>query len=74
VRILATARRAFVLFTSYRQMRLIYEMVSFEIEYPTLLQGTGPRSALLDEFRATPTASCSPPPLSGRAWTFQASG
>jgi ATP-dependent DNA helicase DinG len=55
VRILRHSRgRAFVLFTSYRQMRLIYEMVSFEIEYPTLLQGTGPRSALLDEFRATP--------------------
>ena len=28
--------------------------VSLEIEYPTLMQGTGPRSALLDEFRATP--------------------
>jgi Rad3-related DNA helicase len=24
------------------------------IEYPTLLQGTGPRNALLDEFRSTP--------------------
>jgi len=46
--------RAFVLFTSYQQMRLVYEKVSFEIEYPTLLQGTGPRSALLEEFRSTP--------------------
>jgi ATP-dependent DNA helicase DinG len=46
--------RAFVLFTSYQQMRLIYDRVSIEIEYPTLLQGTGPRHALLDEFRATP--------------------
>ncbi len=46
--------RAFVLFTSYQQMRLVYDRVSLEIEYPTLLQGTGPRSALLDEFRATP--------------------
>jgi ATP-dependent DNA helicase DinG len=46
--------RAFVLFTSYQQMRLVYEAVSFEIEYPTLLQGTAPRSALLDEFRSTP--------------------
>jgi ATP-dependent DNA helicase DinG len=43
-----------VLFTSYQQMRLVYEKVSFEIEYPTLLQGTGPRNALLEEFRATP--------------------
>jgi ATP-dependent DNA helicase DinG len=45
-----------VLFTSYQQMRLIYDRVSFEIPYQTLLQGTGPRSALLDEFRATPNA------------------
>jgi ATP-dependent DNA helicase DinG len=46
--------RAFVLFTSYSQMRLIYDRVSLEIEYPTLMQGTGPRSALLEEFRNTP--------------------
>ena len=43
-----------MLFTSYQQMRLVYEAVSFEIEYPTLLQGTAPRSALLAEFRSTP--------------------
>ncbi len=54
-RILRHSRgRAFVLFTSYQQMRLVHDAVSFEIEYPTLLQGTGPRGALLDEFRATP--------------------
>src|SRR5262249_16349757 len=46
--------RAFVLFTSYQQMRLVYEAVAFGLEYPTLLQGTAPRSALLDEFRTTP--------------------
>jgi len=46
--------RAFVLFTSYQQMRLVYDRVSLEIDYPTLLQGTGPRNALLDEFRSTP--------------------
>src|SRR5271157_364592 len=48
--------RAFVLFTSYQQMRTVYEQVSFDIEYPTLLQGTGPRTALLEEFRTTPHA------------------
>jgi ATP-dependent DNA helicase DinG len=54
-RILGHSRgRAFVLFTSYQQMRLVYDRVSLEIEYPILLQGTGPRSALLEEFRATP--------------------
>ncbi len=46
--------RAFVLFTSYQQMRSVHDEVSFEIDYPTLLQGTGPRSALLEEFRRTP--------------------
>lgn len=46
--------RAFVLFTSYQQMRQIYDQVALEIPYQTLLQGTAPRSALLDEFRATP--------------------
>ncbi len=54
-RILKHSRgRAFVLFTSYQQMRMVYDRVSLDIEYPTLLQGTGPRSALLEEFRATP--------------------
>jgi ATP-dependent DNA helicase DinG len=48
--------RAFVLFTSYQQMRLIYDRVSLEVDFPTLMQGTGPRSALLDEFRATPNS------------------
>ena len=47
--------RAFVLFTSYQQMRLMYDRISLEIDYPTLLQGTGPRSALLEEFRETPS-------------------
>jgi ATP-dependent DNA helicase DinG len=55
VKILEHSRgRAFVLFTSYQQMRIVYDKVSFEIDYPTLLQGTGPRSALLEEFRSTP--------------------
>jgi ATP-dependent DNA helicase DinG len=46
--------RAFVLFTSHQQMRALYDRVSFEVEFPVLLQGTGPRNALLDEFRRTP--------------------
>ena len=48
--------RAFVLFTSYQQMRLIYDRVSMEVPFQTLMQGTGPRSALLEEFRSTPNA------------------
>ena len=55
VKILDHSRgRAFVLFTSYQQMRMVHERVSFDLAYPTLLQGTGPRNALLDEFRSTP--------------------
>ena len=55
VRILNASRgRAFVLFTSYMQMRQIHDRVSFAVEYPVLTQGTKPRTALLDEFRATP--------------------
>jgi ATP-dependent DNA helicase DinG len=55
VRILNASRgRAFVLFTSYLQMRQIHDRVSFMVEYPVLTQGTGPRTALLDEFRRTP--------------------
>ena len=34
-----------------------YDRISFEIDYPTLLQGTAPRSALLEEFRSTPNCS-----------------
>jgi len=57
VRLLELSRgRAFVLFTSHQQMRLAYDRVSLEIEFPTLMQGTGPRSALLEEFRATPNS------------------
>ncbi|MGD0199592.1 MAG: ATP-dependent DNA helicase [Bryobacteraceae bacterium] len=57
LRILKASRgRAFVLFTSYQQMRAVHDRVSFEIDYPALLQGTGPRTALLEEFRSTPHA------------------
>jgi ATP-dependent DNA helicase DinG len=48
--------RAFVLFTSYQQMQQAYDRTSLSIPYPTLLQGTAPRMALLDEFRETPNA------------------
>lgn len=49
-----TRGRAFVLFTSYSQMRDIYQRLLREIEFPMLLQGDAPKSALLEEFRATP--------------------
>ena len=49
----ASRGRAFVLFTSYQQMNAVHDAVSFAIEYPTLIQGSAPNSALLDEFRET---------------------
>jgi ATP-dependent DNA helicase DinG len=49
-----THGRAFVLFTSYAQMRNIYQRLLGEVEFPMLLQGDAPKSALLEEFRATP--------------------
>jgi ATP-dependent DNA helicase DinG len=55
IRLLQHSRgRAFVLFTSYQQMRQLHDLVSFAIDYPTLLQGSAPKNALLEEFRSTP--------------------
>src|SRR6185437_4541006 len=51
-----TRGRAFCLFTSYSQMRDLYERLASELGYPLLLQGTAPRKALLEEFRETPNA------------------
>jgi ATP-dependent DNA helicase DinG len=49
-----TSGRAFVLFTSYAQMRDIHQRLLSEVEFPLLLQGDAPKTALLEEFRATP--------------------
>ena len=44
-----------------------------ELDYPILVQGTAPRSALLREFKATPQRrAASPRPASGRASTSSA--
>jgi ATP-dependent DNA helicase DinG len=51
-----TRGRAFVLFTSYATLREVQARASTEIEYPILVQGTSPRSALLREFKATANA------------------
>ena len=51
-----TKGRAFCLFTSHAQMREAYERLSNLVSYPLLLQGTAPRSVLLERFRATPGA------------------
>ncbi|MGA2560643.1 MAG: ATP-dependent DNA helicase [Terracidiphilus sp.] len=56
-RVLALSRgRAFCLFTSYSQMRDLYERLLPVLDFPILLHGTAPRKALLEEFRSTPNA------------------
>jgi ATP-dependent DNA helicase DinG len=51
-----TRGRAFCLFTSYAQMNELYNRLLGELEYPILLQGDAPKTALLEEFRTTPNA------------------
>jgi ATP-dependent DNA helicase DinG len=48
--------RAFCLFTSYSQMNDLYERVRTRVGFPLLLQGTAPRSVLLERFKNTPAA------------------
>ena len=52
----ATKGRAFVLFTSYAALRAIQQIAEIELPYPILVQGSAPRSILLDQFRTTPNA------------------
>jgi len=57
VRLLELSKgRAFCLFTSYAQMNDLYERVRSRVPFPLLLQGTAPRSALLERFKNTPAA------------------
>ena len=51
-----TSGRAFVLFTSYANLREVHRLAAAELEYPILVQGSAPRSALLRDFKATPHA------------------
>jgi ATP-dependent DNA helicase DinG len=48
--------RAFVLFTSYAVLRDVQRFVEMALDYPILVQGSAPRSALIDQFRTTPHA------------------
>ena len=51
-----TQGRGFLLFTSYAAMRHAYGLIAPHAEWPLLMQGDAPRSALLDSFRRTPHA------------------
>lgn len=49
-----TAGRAFVLFTSHRNMDYVYRRMEGKVPFPLLLQGVRPKTRLLDEFRDNP--------------------
>jgi ATP-dependent DNA helicase DinG len=51
-----TEGRAFVLFTSYAMLRTVRDRVEPALPYPVIVQGTAPRSVLLNQFRTTPNA------------------
>jgi ATP-dependent DNA helicase DinG len=51
-----TQGRAFVLFTSYANLKQVHQFAAPRLGFPILIQGTAPRSALLREFKLTPHA------------------
>ena len=51
-----TEGRAFVLFTSYAMLQTVQRVVEMSLPYPVLVQGSAPRTTILDTFRATPHA------------------
>ncbi len=56
-RILESSRgRAFVLFTSYSQMELVYRSLQGRLPYPMFIQGEMSKAGLLESFRKTPNA------------------
>ncbi|HWW89091.1 MAG TPA: ATP-dependent DNA helicase [Vicinamibacterales bacterium] len=49
-----TRGRAFVLFTSYATMKAVRAIAAMALEFPIFVQGTAPRSQLLEQFKRTP--------------------
>ncbi len=47
---------AFLLFTSFQQMRRVHEALAGNLPYPLLLQGEMPKNRILESFRSTPNA------------------
>jgi len=53
----ASTGRAFVLFTSYRQMETLYQELANDLPFPCMIQGKGGgKSRLLEQFKMTPNA------------------
>ena len=42
------ARAGVCLFTSYQQMRQVYEMLKIRLDHPMMMQGEAPRTALIE--------------------------
>ena len=51
-----TRGRAFCLFTSLSQMQQVHDALLGQLDYPMLLQGSAPKTALIEQFRSTPNA------------------
>jgi ATP-dependent DNA helicase DinG len=51
-----TEGRAFVLFTSYAVLNAVQRVLEMTSPWPLLVQGTAPRSTLIERFRTTPHA------------------
>ncbi len=51
-----TRGRAFCLFTSLNQMQQVHDALLGQLSYPMLLQGSAPKTALIEQFRSTPNA------------------
>ena len=49
-----TEGHAFLLFTSFRQMKKVHGILRKEKDYPLLLQGERPKTVIIDDFRRTP--------------------
>ncbi|HSR49945.1 MAG TPA: ATP-dependent DNA helicase [Acidobacteriota bacterium] len=49
----ATQGAAFLLFTSFRQMNRLHEMLASRLPFPCLKQGEAPKSLLLERFKST---------------------
>jgi ATP-dependent DNA helicase DinG len=48
--------RAFLLFTSHAALRAVEPLLGMALPYPLLVQGSAPRSLLIEQFRRTPGA------------------
>lgn len=51
-----TEGHAFLLFTSIRRMKRTYEILSRDGDYPLLIQGERPKTAIIEAFRKTPNS------------------